>query len=403
MSILASSLPHYHNMFLEQQRKEKERRSHGSQTSQPEGESLEPGEVKQVYPTAQADSNGFEERTQEQQEQMARALKPHSRSTLNLQRIISRPVEPEEQAKIEKKRNPRWQFGIRSRNLPHEAMRCVYNALIELGAEWEIPEPLEDSPGETPRTYPVHIRGGTTLDDPMAHSPRSGSPERGRSAAASAEYFDQKRYAFTGNDANAKPKRMVPKPTGEGYETDDDDIDPTITPHNYVPRDPWCIRVRWRKDGMYPATTTVHPASAHSSRADLVSMNGDASAMSEVPSLTASPSASSISPAPSTIAASTSSKIHSPPPSGPSAEGSCHVYMDVQLYSIEPGADRHNVYLVDFKCAGYETLVERVMNESERQLVGSGYRVKDKDVTSPQPFLDLANRLVIQLASGSAG
>lgn len=55
------------------------------------------------------------------------------------------------------------------------------------------------------------------------------------------------------------------------------------------------------------------------------------------------------------------------------------MYLDIQLYEMEPG-----VYLVDFKCAGYET--------------EKGSMLEEKDVTSPFPFLDLASKLIIQLA-----
>lgn len=53
--------------------------------------------------------------------------------------------------------------------------------------------------------------------------------------------------------------------------------------------------------------------------------------------------------------------------------------MDIQIYEMEQG-----VYLVDFKCDGYETADGRVLEE--------------KEVTSPFPFLDLAARLIMQLA-----
>lgn len=53
--------------------------------------------------------------------------------------------------------------------------------------------------------------------------------------------------------------------------------------------------------------------------------------------------------------------------------------LSIQIYEMESG-----VYLVDFKCAGYELPDGRLMEE--------------KDVTSPFPFLDLAARLIIQLA-----
>lgn len=55
------------------------------------------------------------------------------------------------------------------------------------------------------------------------------------------------------------------------------------------------------------------------------------------------------------------------------------MHLEVQLYEMENG-----VHLVDFKCAGYET--------------HDGMLVEEKNVTSPFPFLDLASKLIIQLA-----
>ena len=45
---------------------------------------------------------------------------------------------------------------------------------------------------------------------------------------------------------------------------------------------------------------------------------------------------------------------------------------------------RCTVYLVDFKCSGYET--------------EQGKLLEEKEVTSPYPFLDMAARLIMQLA-----
>lgn len=56
------------------------------------------------------------------------------------------------------------------------------------------------------------------------------------------------------------------------------------------------------------------------------------------------------------------------------------MHMDVQLYEMEA-----NCYLIDFKCAGYETT--------------SGGVLEEKDVTSPFPFLDQASKLIIKLAA----
>ncbi len=53
--------------------------------------------------------------------------------------------------------------------------------------------------------------------------------------------------------------------------------------------------------------------------------------------------------------------------------------LDIQIYEMDPG-----VYLVDFKLDGYET--------------SEGTVLEEKEVTSPFPFLDLAARLIMQLA-----
>lgn len=76
-----------------------------------------------------------------------------------------------------------------------------------------------------------------------------------------------------------------------------------------------------------------------------------------------------------------SQEFSSPPKSAKDGDAveSVVMHLDIQLYEMEPG-----VYLVDFKCAGYEN--------------GFGTLLEEKDVTSPFPFLDLASKLIIQLA-----
>jgi len=53
--------------------------------------------------------------------------------------------------------------------------------------------------------------------------------------------------------------------------------------------------------------------------------------------------------------------------------------MDIQIYEMDQG-----VYLVDFKLVGYET--------------ENGSVYEDKEVTSAFPFLDMAAKLIMQLA-----
>jgi carbon catabolite-derepressing protein kinase len=93
-----------------------------------------------------------------------------------------------------------------------------------------------------------------------------------------------------------------------------------------LPADPWVLRVRWRKDGMYPPGT-IPPGSTHSSYIDLrrQSTASLSSASGSVPS----------------------QELSSPPKSTKAdvdpVEGVV-MHLDIQLYEMEPG-----VYLVDFK------------------------------------------------------
>ncbi len=124
--------------------------------------------------------------------------------------------------------------------------------------------------------------------------------------------------------------------------------------HYKLPADPWVLKVRWRKDGMYPPGT-IPPGSTHSSQVDLRrhSMASLSSAAGSAPS------------------------SHGSTPREPK-EGVV-MHLEIQLYEMEIG-----VYLVDFKSDGYET--------------PDGVMLEEKDVTSPFPFLDLASTLIIQLA-----
>jgi carbon catabolite-derepressing protein kinase len=92
------------------------------------------------------------------------------------------------------------------------------------------------------------------------------------------------------------------------------------------------------------------------------------------------------------------------------------VYVTIQLYAIEK-----DFFLVDFKCAGYERLVRKFASEvngedmepvrknsgedeaedDEDGLVGEGRYADEKDISSPFPFLDVASRLIIQLAEAA--
>lgn len=373
ISILASSMPYYHNQYMESR---KANRHHEEERSEPHDSGVT---------SFSLDADPREQSTEEQAA-TARRLKPHSRSTIQLQHITANAAETAEshsQADKKKGKATKWQFGIRSRNQPLDAMLCIYRALHAQGAQWIVPPP-RSAPKHGPSLYPVNISGATHLH--YMDAQLSESPEKDRHARTHESHHSGE--AHTPKVDTDHAARSHGHASGEAYmprfdlDSDDDDVDPTVFPPNYIPKDPWCIHVRWRKDGMYPPGT-IHSSSAHSSRIDL---NADDQARRR----------SSIIGSLSSATGSTTSVGAGP--SGPEAsttDNACYVYMDVQLYMLET-----DCYLVDFKCAGYEMIVEKAINESEKVLVGSGIRVLDKDVTSPQPYLDLTNKLVIHLARG---
>lgn len=377
IGILASSLPYYHNQYMEMLKKNKEA-ERKVRTIQAQGEPLEPHEA-ELFAKHSVNTEPLEQ-TKEEQEETSRRLKPHSRSTLQLQWLTSQPREKPETSDqaAAKKHRTRWQFGIRSRNLPHEAIHCVYKALAAQKAQWEVPRPSSKPPKEGPKMYP----GFERFQHDKSNDQGMKTPQ------ASDNLYDFKLDPFTNAKLKAKHNSSASSTaTGTARDdesSDDEDVDPNVIPEDYIPKDPWCIKVRWLKEGMYPPGT-IHPSSAHSSRLDL---SNDASRRTSTIGSMSSGTASATSVAATGTTA---------------ADGACYVYMDVQLYTLEATNDKgQGTFLVDFKCAGYESIVEKAVSDAEKILIGSGIRVKDKDVTSPQPFLDLTNKLVIHLAGGGA-
>ena len=309
IGILPSSLPTYHKDFMEAQRTG---RSLGSTLS-----------------TAHSEAHGPHPQTEAEKAETARRLNPHSRSQLKLDEASKRPAGmtpvPQKKAKPTK-----WQFGIRSRNQPLEAIGCIYRALQKLGAEWVVDEDWEPRDRGEER----YFQPPTTFQFTYTSRNNDGS------------------FASNGSGASLHHSDTMNKnSTGS--------IDPNS--HYKLPADPWVLRVRWRKDGMYPPGT-IPPGSTHSSSIDLrrQSIASLSSAGGSVPS----------------------QEFSSPPKSAKPDQDpieSVIMHLDIQLYEMEPG-----VYLVDFKCAGYETR--------------EGMLLEEKDVTSPFPFLDLASKLIIQLA-----
>ncbi|CCC09037.1 unnamed protein product [Sordaria macrospora k-hell] len=124
IGILPSSLPTYHKVFMEREKAK--------------AEGLEPPDA---IPTIVEPAN--QPRSQAEQEETIRRLKPHSKSQLRLDEANKRPQGLTPVNPPKKNKPARWQFGIRSRNAPWEALVCIYKSLNKLGAGWIVDEDYE--------------------------------------------------------------------------------------------------------------------------------------------------------------------------------------------------------------------------------------------------------------------
>lgn len=379
IGILPSSLPEYHIAYMK-------------------------GQATKSQPPAQVDDKEPEHdhpRTKEEQEATAKRLKPHSKSSANMSRNVEKPEPmtslPDKQAK--KQRPTKWQFGIRSRNTPAEAMLAIYKALSKMGAEWEVPKPKEQG-AEQSEDCSERSREGDESPEYSDSDPDAGTdPEY--ATHSEQERRRQRRNERRQRESDRRGRDRYGRWNDYGYE---------------IPEDPWCLNARFLKDGMYPPGV-AHPSSTHSSR---VNLNAD----------NARRRSSTVSSAAASATGSTENVAATGPPLSatnslqgrywPRPDEKCWVYVTIQLYAIEK-----DFYLVDFKSAGYERLVRRFAHEvnggeetevirkgsnaeddqgyddDDEDLVGEGRYADEKDISSPFPFLDVASRLIIQLAEAT--
>ena len=386
IGILTTSLPMYHNKIIELRRQDPPR----IEVAGAQGESLE---AEEVEPSSEMspDATGRVQ-TKDEQAETARRLKPHSRSTLALQAIIANASKDPKGAvntpPKTKGNRTKWQFGIRSKSEPLDAIKCLYKALGSMGdCQWQVAEPQQNKPRDG-APYPVNVAGATHLT--AAESTLSESPEKDKH-----HHHDGHRASVndppdsSGDDKSASESddtEAEPTYEDDSDSENDEDVDINHFPPGYIPKDPWCIHVRWEKKGMSSPTAITN--SARSSRIDLSSNDGQERRASVAPGSLSSAAGSATSFAGTEHTTENFDNI------------ACFVYLDLQIYVLEL-----ETYLVDFKCAGYESIIgeHKVVNkkgEEVTEFIGSGHRVADKNVTSPQPFLDLANKLVIHLARG---
>ncbi len=430
--VLNTSLPHVHEELLQIREKAKARGDdpdtilHPSQD--PDTESPIPEEIK--------DEKGNPiYRSKEEQEATSKALKPHSRSVTALNTLRDPQARPEGLTSMsqDEKRPPmsrskprKWQFGIRSRNQPYEAMKCLYAALKAQGAEWEVNPWLKMQP-----------EGG------------EGEEEQDKGPAPQVELGPGERHVVL------QQKHSWLK---EDY---------------YVPRDPWNIRARVLKRGML-MPGEAPSLSAHSSAVSLPAeaqnqlkkhieqlggyasedvakalgiKNGDLPRMKSPLSSAQSTRPSTgmgepggqgqeayTGPAHYTGRTDSQSTLNK---KLPSENIGVYVFIDIQLYTLET-----STYVVDFKCDGYQNVIwhdskkdrdrtktpsssstftspstsrptsgfseaHRVNSEPLDEEASEGYwkpvskryRNVEKEISSPYPYLDVASDLVAQLVS----
>ncbi|KAK6412475.1 Protein kinase, partial [Oleoguttula sp. CCFEE 5521] len=304
-------------------------------------------------------------RTKEEQEATAKRLKPHSKSSANLHRHAEKPEPmtsmPEKAAK--KPRTTKWQFGIRSRNSPAEAMLAIYKALLKMGAEWEVPAAKPIGTSHSSEASPDRSRPEESPEYSDSDPDAGTDPEY--ATRSQQELRRQRREEREGQPAERRGRERYGRWNDWGYS---------------IPEDPWCLNARFLKEGMF-APGVVHPTSTHPSQVDLKTGETRRHSLTGLSTVVAQPSTSDNAAAtgpPSANVAATGPPSANVTANGPSAPGAatdgtvksegektevplpraeekCYVYVTVQLYAIEK-----DFYLVDFKCAGYEQLVRKL-------------------------------------------
>lgn len=115
VGILPTSIPTYHKDYIERAKS---------------------GQDDSATATTSINDEPQPSRTDAEKEEAARRLKPHSRSQRSLEEGSKRPQGMTPVKEVKKSKPVRWQFGIRSRNAPWEALLCIHKALHKLGATY---------------------------------------------------------------------------------------------------------------------------------------------------------------------------------------------------------------------------------------------------------------------------
>lgn len=384
---------------------------------------------------------------QHEQEATRKALNPHFRPPTSRSReveveggdppqppvktdvVSAKPIDTKKPAQ---KKGRKWQFGIRSRNDPYEAMKCLYQALKIAGAEWEIIPNLRSKDSENENDDDGS--GNDQNDSDNDEDSELDLPPVPELQPGERHQILQNKYEYLPEDY-------------------------------YIPRDLWNIRARVLKRGVL-LPGELAPISGQSSAVSLpneaqkqlkrhVEELGGHATEEIIRALGANGPTTNIA-----QKLKTASQQNSRPGSGMGDHGQdvpglnetsrpesltsinmtkmtpsnvgVWVFVDVQLYTL----DAHT-YTVDFKCDGYQNVIwhepKHKSNPSSTLVspspsrptsgvdntgrieshdpkkpegywkpVSKRYKNVEKDISSPYPYLDVASDLVAQLASPSA-
>jgi carbon catabolite-derepressing protein kinase len=355
--ILNTSLPWVHQELMSELARKKEEAAEGKplqEVNEDSGE-LSPHPAEE-HPKVQSE---------EQQTETSRRLKPHSRSTANLEKLESEKPQGMTPVPAKKPRQTKWQFGIRSRNQPYEAMACLYKALEKQNASWRIVPQKSRKDSEGNEGEGSESRSSTNSGHHDNHPSTNGDTLTNSVSARSS----------INSAASTIDQRL--------------NADPNLPPDYYVPNDVWFIEARILKAGMYPPGK-IPSGSAHSSNVNLSDPEVRSKHLSGLTQISSqeSENASHTGPAP----AASSAVKHG---SRPDPNHGVWVYIAIQLYTVET-----NNYMVDFKCDGYQNVV-RDLGSGEWKPIARRNKHVEKEVSSPYPYLDVASDLIAALAQAN--
>lgn len=301
-------------------------------------------------------------------------LTPLSNTQFQQQMIARQQMMHQPSETVKKPKPTRWQFGIRSRNPPLEAVSCIYRALKKLGAEWVSVEEENDE-DDYSDDYDSEAYCGSGAEGSQEDTNYSGEDGNSGSGSGRVKSTGEDNGAVEATRRSSKRNRRARNLDQEGEK-----IKPA--------EDPWVIHCRWRKDGMahlkdesfsYNQSSPVLPPLASTPK-DGASVDGGSSRRT------------------STATGMTDE-----------ATESVYVHMEIQLYKLE-----NSFYLVDFKCGGYERIFDD--EDDEEYISESGSEVEyeyddgipdedyvpDDEDEPPQPITAESEKRVLAVTNNGA-